>query len=1631
MASADWKVKIELDINDLRSELSGLEKEINGLTKEKHKIELGFDTKTLDSAIKKLDNMLDNIGKGTGDFKQFEKLDQEITSAATSIKELQKAFGTLGNESGAKSLLSSIQNIDTSLTNLSSNLSEINRELINTSDNTTDITVKLSSIQTAFSGIESSLSSMRKVFSDVGDGEEFSPLLNTINEVKNEINGLQSSIKGIGLNLNIDFGSDSEMEANVQSKISNALQAYQRLYEHLRTSSGGKVAAKSFLDFDIDQFTTSESKLQAYRKFIEKTRNEVKLRSGGKDRLKLESDSKYWNEAAAAMGQVTKASNEMKSSRDTSSLDGLFGKTDLTEVIGQLELITEKLQEISTVATNLSTKFDSGFNVITSVEEITKLTEKVKILEDELNQLKTASVNQSSSIPSTESADLNKVQQAAQEAATAKESFVSANEKVASSVDISVSKLQEEANLFKQVAENAKSASENKKAFASANENVADSGKKTSDEGTSGKTKSSSSVGEYTENVKDNFKTIMSLAKSANTDATESIEKWKLLSQQGKVGEKSFSAKLQKNNGQTEDWYFKKNDKGTYDVKKYLSTDYAGFEKEIISAENKLRDLQRIKQEIVSKSPNASTFGIDAQISAQQEYVDLLDKTAQYLRTNNETLLKGQQIETARNKAAQEYSLNQGTKDDVKNANALAKAEESRAKNIEQSNRLLNRYQIRTDAIEATYTKVSGKDRYVSNASDLSELSRKKSDIQSLISKLNNQGRNSSNEQEYLQLEKLIAEYQRLAQEKLKANNPSQQKLGGTDLAVAISEQVKQYNDLIAKSEKYGDSTKDITEELKAQRDLIAEKDQNGVYVARKKKTDGSEFNADDYYSARDNYKIKRSEFGSYENAQKEQEKENKYLSDKSKASYEKEAKLEEEIYNLRKKNIGAKKSEVAKNNELIKGKKKEIEQEQEYRKASGLDDKNEEAKNQLINKRTSLMKDLDTAQNAYNKSLRVEDQEAKSKFKEKAKESSNKITSALDEYKNASDESKKKASNLLDSISGFTYYGTEAKVNKSNVSSEVKRIQSETNEVIKALKTEHEKVQKEQEKLNKSRSSELQNSVQRQLNNNIDRYSTISKRMASGSALSTDAKELAKVKKEIETIQNSDILPADKLEASKDRIQQIDIAVDDLKKKLKEDTSDSAQSVIDKYQRQVNSSLKDSNTFKPSEGYKKAITNLQLSINELDKFKKKIADQPMLSEEDFTEFERLKKNVEDASQALKNFSSSAKGMKGVSIEKEISKINQTLNQNPRYSKAAKEALHELLQELESGVSTKGLDEIHQKLLQIQNDEEKAGRSGKGLIDVIKEKQWYGFAAQIAGMFSFYDVFNIAKQGFEVVKEFDSAFTEMRKVSNETQQSLKDYQATTFDVADTVGTTALQIQDSTADWMRLGESMEEAAQSAKDATILLNVSEFEGIDEATDSLVSMSQAYKDLDKMDIIDVLNNIGNNYSISTDGLATALKDSASSLVTANNDLNEAAALITAGNAITQDPSKTGAGIRTISLRLVGTEDAKQELEEMGESTDGMVTTVSKLRDIIKDATRDASKDGNGFDILDDNGNYKSTYEIMQGLADLYDDIVKKDKELGTNNLNLLLETIAGEILPEKYRNIFYRTYLIARAA
>lgn len=302
----------------------------------------------------------------------------------------------------------------------------------------------------------------------------------------------------------------------------------------------------------------------------------------------------------------------------------------------------------------------------------------------------------------------------------------------------------------------------------------------------------------------------------------------------------------------------------------------------------------------------------------------------------------------------------------------------------------------------------------------------------------------------------------------------------------------------------------------------------------------------------------------------------------------------------------------------------------------------------------------------------------------------------------------------------------------------------------------------------------------------------------------------------------------------------------------------DSYNGKIDKYKTTIdrfNDGGWTSNTYLENvQAVKNAVHEYETLLNEL-----KGKDASLVTSDDISKLDEYEKKIKDTIATVTNMSASEKGYNFVSGQKELDKIHKLLNENSKMSSEAKAKIKAYYAEIESGNPSMSLDKIHGEILKIYNAEVEAGRAGRTLWDTLKNSGFHQLAAQMAGMFGFYDVINLGKEGFNVVRELNTALTEMRKVSDETVQSLKDYQNTTFDVADAVGTTAKQIQTSTADYMRLGESLDVAAESAKTANVLLNVSEFDNIEDATKSLVAMGQAYKDLDKMTIVDKLNEVG----------------------------------------------------------------------------------------------------------------------------------------------------------------------------
>ena len=116
--------------------------------------------------------------------------------------------------------------------------------------------------------------------------------------------------------------------------------------------------------------------------------------------------------------------------------------------------------------------------------------------------------------------------------------------------------------------------------------------------------------------------------------------------------------------------------------------------------------------------------------------------------------------------------------------------------------------------------------------------------------------------------------------------------------------------------------------------------------------------------------------------------------------------------------------------------------------------------------------------------------------------------------------------------------------------------------------------------------------------------------------------------------------------------------------------------------------------------------------------------------------------------------------------------------------------------------------------------------------------------------------------------------------------------------ASVVGSTVSELTTMAAEWARLGYNIEEAGKLAESTAILLNVSEFDNATEASEALISTMQAfsYTADESQHVVDILNEVGNNYAVSSDELATALQDSASALMDGGNSLEQSVALIAA---------------------------------------------------------------------------------------------------------------------------------------
>ena len=243
----------------------------------------------------------------------------------------------------------------------------------------------------------------------------------------------------------------------------------------------------------------------------------------------------------------------------------------------------------------------------------------------------------------------------------------------------------------------------------------------------------------------------------------------------------------------------------------------------------------------------------------------------------------------------------------------------------------------------------------------------------------------------------------------------------------------------------------------------------------------------------------------------------------------------------------------------------------------------------------------------------------------------------------------------------------------------------------------------------------------------------------------------------------------------------------------------------------------------------------------------------------------------------------------------------------------------------------------------------------------------------------------MVKQGlrevYDNVLELDTAVTELKKVSSMTGDEMNEYLDRTAANARELGANISDLVSSTADWKRLGYTDKDSEELARVSALMANVGD--QIDNATTAssyLISAMQGFGLVadDAERLLDCMNQIANTEPVSMNDLGIIMQKSSAAMSAAGNTYQETLSLAAAVNGVLQDADTSGTYLKTLSMYLRA---SKTDAENAGIATDGMASSVSELRSELKQLA--------GVDIMKDDNTFKSTYQIMKELSEVWKDL------------------------------------------
>lgn len=348
------------------------------------------------------------------------------------------------------------------------------------------------------------------------------------------------------------------------------------------------------------------------------------------------------------------------------------------------------------------------------------------------------------------------------------------------------------------------------------------------------------------------------------------------------------------------------------------------------------------------------------------------------------------------------------------------------------------------------------------------------------------------------------------------------------------------------------------------------------------------------------------------------------------------------------------------------------------------------------------------------------------------------------------------------------------------------------------------------------------------------------------------------------------------------------------------------------------------------------------------------------------------------------------------SAEQFYSKYKDLISANDEFS----QKWSALLQKLNSG-GFNSAPEAFAAISKLQTETIQAGLTMETFGQRLKRL----FGDRLVGIITAFGAHALRRSIREIynnVVQLDDALTEFSIVSGKAGRDLDDFADRAFEAAKRIRAGVTDVIDAATVYNRLGFSDSDSLKYAELTAMYSKVGDVE-ISDAESNITALIKAYNvGADQLELaLDKMVFVGNNFAISAAEIGQGMNNAASSLAANGNTLEQSIALLTAAQIVTQDAAKSSTALRTISARLT---NSKAELDALGESTDDLAGSTAKYREELLALT--------GVDIKDQNGQFKSTYEILKAIAGQWEKISKAGNK----------EAVATLVAGTRQQPVFY---------